>query len=199
MSDDSKRPWYTQLPAKMAAVVVFLVAITTLVGNVMNLVDKRRAAASEATSPAPTEPATTTTTSPAWAARAAHSDKFRLQLDRIIVQSDGSIRTTDWRFSVEADGQPVFVVQQDEMDDSVGRNVVLPEDAATAIRLAPGQRANLMVKGWRGSRLRIPGTEPDVRGEGVVAAAGAVTPIRVSAGDLDAGAFVFYFSVAGDE
>ncbi|MDQ3057403.1 MAG: hypothetical protein M3Q96_06650, partial [Pseudomonadota bacterium] len=91
-------------------------------------------------------------------------------------------------------GEPLFVVQQDEMDDTVGRNVVLPEDAATVMRLPEGKRAALTVKGWRGSRLRMPGTAPDVTGEGLVASAGALTPIRVRAVGDEAGAFVFYFS-----
>lgn len=197
MSDDPKRPWYTQLPAKLAAVVVFLVAITTLIGNVMELVDTRSVA--DSAQPAVTDRATTTTKSPAPAARAPQSDKLRLQLDRIIVQNDGSVRTTDWRFSIEADGEPLFVVQQDEMDDTVGRNVVLPQDAGTVMRLVDGQRATLTIKGWRGSRLRLPGTEPDVAGEGVVASAGALMPIRVGAGKIEAGAFVFYFSATRDE
>ena len=197
MSDDPKRPWYTQLPAKMAAAVVFLVAITTLIGNVMELVDKRRVANSA--QPAVADRATTTTKSPAPVTRAPQSDKLRLQLDRIIVQNDGSLRTTDWRFSIEADGDPLFVVQQDEMDDTVGRNVVLPQDADTVMRLADGERATLTIKGWRGSRLRMPGTEPDIAGEGVVASAGALMPIRVSAGKMEAGAFVFYFSAVRDE
>lgn len=193
MSDDPKRPWYTQLPAKMAAVVVFLVAITTLIGNVMELVDKRRAAAVEPPSAASQSAVTATATMP-QPAPAPQSDKLRLQLERIAVEHDGSVRTTDWRFSVESDGEPLFVVQQDEMDDTVGRNVVLPEDAATVLRLAEGQRSTLTVKGWRGSRLRMPGTAPDVTGEGTLASTGALAPIRVGAADSGAGVFMFYFS-----
>lgn len=197
MSDDPKRPWYTQLPAKMAAVVVFLVAITTLIGNVMELVDKRRA--DSAPPAAAIDRTATEAEAPSAPEPASRSDKLRLQLDRIIVQADGSVRTTDWRFSVEADGEPLFVVQQDGMDDTVGRNVVLPDDAATVMRLAEGRRAVLTIKGWRGSRLRIPGTEPDVSGQGVIAAAGAVAPLRVSGGSVDEGSFVFYFSATRDE
>jgi len=86
------------------------------------------------------------------------------------------------------------VVQQDEMDDTAGRNVVLPQDAATVMCLAEGKRATLTIKGWRGSRLRIPGNQPDITGDGVIAAAGALTPIRVGSADSEAGAFLFYFS-----
>ena len=35
-------PWYRQLPAKAAAVVVFLVALTTLAGNLLELRQKQR-------------------------------------------------------------------------------------------------------------------------------------------------------------
>ncbi|MCY7354956.1 MAG: hypothetical protein LH470_07775 [Lysobacter sp.] len=197
MSDDPKRPWYTQLPAKMAAAVVFLVAITTLIGNVMELIDKRRAAA--ASKPAVVGQATTRTTVPAPIPRTPQSDKLRLQLERIAVENDGSVATTDWRFSVDANGEPLFVFQQDEMDDTVGRNVVLARDTHTMMRLAEGQRASLTIKGWRGSRFRLPGTEPDVTGEGVIASAGAVAPIRVGAASTEAGAFVFYFSATRDD
>ena len=195
MSDDPKRPWYTQLPAKLAAVVVFLVAITTLIGNVVELLDKRRddAAKTAAVSPAVAAPGT------ARAQRSAQpappqSDNLKVQLDRIAVDNDGSVRTTDWRFTVEADGEPLFVVQEDGMDDTAGRNVVRPTDAATVMRLPEGRRATLTVKGWRGSRLRLPGTEPDVTGEGVLDSTGALPPIRVAAAESAAGAFVFYFS-----
>lgn len=194
MSDDPKRPWYTQLPAKMAAVVVFLVAITTLVGNVMELVDKRRVAASSR--PAVASQAAKGTNAPVAVVRTPKSDRLRLRLERIAVESDGSIATTDWRFSAEANGEPLFVFQQDEMDDTVGRNVVLARDTHTILRLAEGQRATLTIKGWRGSRFRLPGTEPDVTGEGVIASTGAVAPIRVGARSNEAGAFVFYFSAA---
>ena len=44
MGDAPEKPWYAQLPAKLAAIVVFLVALTTLAGNIFELVDKRRTA-----------------------------------------------------------------------------------------------------------------------------------------------------------
>ncbi|MDQ3039825.1 MAG: hypothetical protein M3R16_08525, partial [Pseudomonadota bacterium] len=101
---------------------MFLVAITTLIGNVMELVEKRRTVAA-AKPAAASQPASTIATTPAPPAPAPQSDKLRLQLERIAVEHDGSVRTTDWRFSVETEGEPLFVVQQDEMDDTVGRNV----------------------------------------------------------------------------
>ncbi len=121
------------------------------------------------------------------------SDKLQLQLDRISVQHDGSIGTTDWRFAVEADGQPLLVFQQDGLDDTGGRNIVNPKDVQAILRLPSGQRAKLTIKGWRGSRLRLIEGEADVTGEGAIGD-GASAPIPVKAMKDSAGAFVFYFS-----
>ena len=54
MDEQKPRPWYAHLPAKLAAIVVFLVALTTLVGNVFELADKRPAPTA---APAPAQPA----------------------------------------------------------------------------------------------------------------------------------------------
>jgi len=59
--------------------------------------------------------------------------------------------------------------------------------------VANGKPVKISIEGWRGSRLRLAQGEPDVRGEGMLSAAGA-TAIKVQAGKPEAGAFVFYFS-----
>lgn len=186
MTDDRGKPWYQQLPARLAAVVVFLVALTTLAGNLMELAAKRRLAVEPEKPVAPL--ATTGPQAP------SASDRLRLQLDRIAVEHDGSPGTTDWRFTVQVDGEPLFAFQQDGMDDTGGRNVSVPESADAALRLAPERRARITVHGWRGSRFRLPGGAPDASGDGVLDGAGTAATIRVVAPDPDAGAFVFYFS-----
>ena len=195
MTDPDRKPWYQQLPAKLAAATVFLVAVTTLVGNVMELDDKRRQRA--ATAPdrqaLPGDPAPSAV-KPAVAAPPAAPRKLRVAVERIAVEHDGSPGTTDWRFTVQADGEPLLAFQQDDLDDTGGRNVAAPGDVAAALRLAPDARARLLVEGWRGSRLRLPGSEPDVRGEGTLSGAGGTAAIRVAAPDPRAGAFTFYLS-----
>jgi hypothetical protein len=177
----SGKPIVHVVPAILTGAAALIAALTTVYINVRG--DK-------SSQPAPTATATAATTP-----RSTPSDaiKLRLKVDRIAVQHDGSIGTTDWRFAVTTDGQPLFVFAQDGLDETGGRNVALPTDAAGDIQVANGKPVKISIEGWRGSRLRLAQGEPDVRGEGMLSAAGA-TAIKVQAGKPEAGAFVFYFS-----
>jgi hypothetical protein len=199
MTDAGRKPWYQKLPAKVGAGVVFLVALTTLIGNVLELIDKRRAEAPVSTPAAAASasardveavPATAAVAKPA----APGVVNVELQLDRIVVRHDGTVGTTDWRFAVEGDGEPLFVFSQDDLDDTGGRNVALPKDARTWLRLAEGTKLKLAVKGWRRSRFRLPNAKPDAVGEGDLAGDGAVAQIVVAAAEPGDSEFVFRFS-----
>ena len=173
------RPIVHVVPAILTGAAALIAALTTVYINVRG--DKSPqvpAAATVAATPRPTVPAAVT---------------LHLRVDRIAVQHDGSIGTTDWRFAVSADGQPLFVFAQDDLDETGGRNVALPSDAAGDIQVANGKPVKISIEGWRGSRLRLAQGEPDARGEGVLSAA-AASAIKVQAGKPDSGAFVFYFS-----
>jgi hypothetical protein len=177
------------VPAILTGAAALIAALTTVYVNVRgdHPPPPQSAAATTVATPAARQPV-------APVVQAAR--KLQLQVDRIAVQHDGSPGTTDWRFTVEADGEPLFVFSQDDLDDSGGRNVAVPERAAGNLELAPGARMRITVQGWRGSRLRLVQGAPDVRGEGVLAAAGALAPLQVQAGEPGDGAFVFYFSAA---
>ncbi len=199
MTDNERKPWYQQLPAKLAAGTVFLVAVTTLVGNLMELDDRRRqrsVPAAQPVSASATTPATSATgdSAPVANAEPAGPQKRRVAVERIVVQHDGSPGTTDWRFTVEADGEPLFAFSQDDLDDTGGRNVAAPREAAALLRLESGRSAILVVKGWRGSRLRMPGGDPDATGQGTLSPSGRIAPLRVAAAEPGAGDFVFHFS-----
>ncbi|MCL1633077.1 hypothetical protein M2650_00230 [Luteimonas sp. SX5] len=185
MADNDKKPIAHLLPAILTGTAALIASLTAVYVNLRGdkATDKPVVAAEQkeqtavATKALPPLP----------------SDKVELQLDRIAVEHDGSIGTTDWRFAVEADGQPLFVFQQDGLDDTGGRNIVNPKDVQAVLRLPAGQRGKITVKGWRGSRLRLIEGEADVTGEGAVGD-GALAPIPVKAMKDSAGAFVFYFS-----
>lgn len=182
MTDNGRKPIVHVVPAILTGIAALLAALTTVYVNVRG--DKSPGAS----------PATTATGTPPRSAMPA-SARVRLQVDRIVVQHDGSIGTTDWRFAVAADGQPLFVFAQDALDDAGGRNVAVPADAVGNIQLA-GKSVKISIDGWRGSRLRFTRGAPDVHGEGRVSTSGTLAPIVVRADKPDAGAFVFHFSAA---
>lgn len=186
-------PWYRMLPAQLAAVVVFLVALTTLAGNVLELFDKTAP-------PAPTAPAA----APPVAASApepqpqAPLPPLSLELERIVVRADGGIGATDWRFTIQADGNPLLSFPVDDLDDGGGRNVAAMHDLRARLRLAADARATITVEGWRSSRFRGGHAAPDARGEGVLHGDGTIAAVAVEAADPSDGAFTFQFS-AGRE
>ena len=200
MNDERKKPWYLQLPAKAAACVVFLVALTTLAGNLMELDERRRAREqpAPASNPSPAAAAAPAAQPVPASAPAPVARKLRVAVDRITVQDDGSPGTTDWRFLVEADGESLFAFRQDDLDDTADRNVATPRDVAAMLRVEAGRNVQLTIKGWRGSRFRLPGGDPDAVGQGVLSSDGAIGPVRVAAQEQGAAAFVFHLSADAD-
>jgi hypothetical protein len=194
---DPRKPWYLKLPAKLAATVFFLVALTTLIGNLLELDAKRRerlarpaAPGMTATAPAPVP---TPREVPAESPAPVSERRLALVLERIVVLHDGTVGTTDWRFAVEAGGEPLFVLQQDDLDDTAGRNVALPTHARTTLRV-PAAGTRVTVKGWRGSRLRLPTADPDATGEGVLGMDGTLAPVEVVASEPEGGRFMLHFA-----
>lgn len=189
MDEQKPRPWYAHLPAKLAAIVVFLVALTTLVGNLLELVDKRAAPVAVPVAPEPSPQ----TGAPSQAQTARKDGPVELRIDRIVVEHDGSPGTTDWRFSIEVEGEPMLAFQQDALDDTEGRNVAVPGEPPVRASLGERGNARVVVKAWRGSWFKF-GSAPDATGEGWLTATGGIGTIRVAAEDATAGAFVFHFS-----
>ena len=180
MADNEKKPVISHVPAILTGSAALLAALTTVYVNVRG--DKH----------ADSKPATTA----AAAARpvpAPASARLRLQLDRIAVQHDGSPGTTDWRFTVEADNEPLFSFEQEELDDTGGRNITMPEDEGSMLQLAAGKQAKIVVRGWRGSWFK-PGGDADAIGEGWLSSNGSIAAVRVQAQRQEEGEFVFYFS-----
>jgi len=124
-------------------------------------------------------------------------DRFLVRVDRIAVEHDGSPGTTDWRFTVEAVDEALFAFQQDALDDTGGRNVVVPKDAQGRLRMEGRPGLRIVVKAWRG-RLFGLGNTPDAMGEGRLAANGAIGAIRVAAPKPEEAAFVFHLSADAD-
>ena len=191
MPDPDKKPLLHVLPAILTGAAALIASLTAVYVNTRG---ERQAAPHQVAQPSAPAPAG----APALVAASPGPRTVHLRLDRVAVQHDGSVGTTDWRFAVELDGQPLFVFQQDDLDDTGGRNVALPEDIGSNIEITPGKATRLAVKAWRGTRLRLVEGEPDAQGEGVVAATGALAPLAVAASKPEKGAFVLYFSAASE-
>ena len=193
MADNEKKPVITHLPAILTGSAALLAALTTVYVNIRNdLKDE------PATPPAVTTPSIPVTARPV---EPAVPQQLRLQLQRVAVQQDGAVGTADWRFAVEADGQPLFSFEQESMTSEGGRNILVlgeDRDVNARLQLQPGKRIPITIKGWRGSWLKK-SAEPLVSGEGWLSAAGALTPISVKAEEPKKGAFTFYFSAIAEK
>ncbi|MET0892124.1 MAG: hypothetical protein ABWY01_00985 [Pseudoxanthomonas sp.] len=188
MADNEKKPVITHLPAILTGTAALVAALTTVYVNIRN--DLKGDAA--------TPPAVVATVKPVEAKPElpVAPQELQLRLQRIAVQHDGAMGSADWRFSIEADGQPLFAFEQDSLTSEGGRNiVVVGEDraASAALQLPAGKRIPITIKGWRGGWLKK--TEaPLVNGQGWLSSAGSLAPIAVKAEDDRKGGFTFYFS-----
>lgn len=189
MADNEKKPVINYLPAILTGSAALLAALSTLYINIRNDL--------KGDTPAPAAVAVEAGRADAKPAQAATPQPLRLQLQRVAVQQDGAVGNADWRFAIEADGQPLFVFEQDSMTSEGGRNiVVVGEDrgAYATLELKPGKRILVAVKGWRSGWFKK--SDPVVQGEGWLTAAGTLAPITVKAQDEKEGAFTFYFTAA---
>ena len=181
MADNDKKPVIALVPAILTGTAALIAALTTVYINVRD--DKQSD---------PAKPAVAAAAKPVPATAAY--DRVHLQIERIAVQHDGSVGTTDWRFAIEADGEPLFAFEQGDLNDEGGRNIIRPDDAGAILRSDGRRPVKLVIKGWRGSRFRLAPGEPDVRGEGVLGAGAGVAAIQAVAAEPGDGAFTLYFS-----
>ena len=185
--EPGRKPSIQHVPAILTGAAALIAALTSVYVNVRD--DKAAAPVPAAVADAPPAAAPTD-------AQPKVPERVRLGVERIAVEHDGSPGTTDWRFTVEADGEPLFAFRQDGLDDQGGRNVAIPADASSMLRMTQ-KPVHVVVKGWRGGWFRS-AAAADASGEGMLMPSGSIAPLRVQAGKPDAGAFVFYLSAEAD-
>jgi len=188
VAESEKKPVINLVPAILTGTAALLAALTTVYVNVRNDLKSDPQPVAQVVAAQPPAPAP--------APEPVLPVDLRLQLQRIAVHEDGAVGTADWRFTVEADGQPLFALQEDSMTSQGGRNVVVvseDRDTSAVLQLAPGQAAEITVRGWRGRWLK-PGGDPVAMGTGILSGEGRLTPVRVEAADPGKGSFTFYFS-----
>lgn len=190
MSNEPKKTVVHLMPAILTGAAALIASLTAVYVNVRN---DRAAAATAPTAAASVAQLAAPSLAPKL------PERYTLQLDRIAVRQDGAtMGSANWRFTVEADGEPLLAFVSDDLDDSGGRNVVLPKDVSSVLRVASLSGSRIAVKAWHSRRLRLGEGEPDATGQGLLTRDGNIAPLRVAAVEPERGEFMFYFSAEPD-
>jgi hypothetical protein len=191
-NEPPKHSKLSHLPGILAAAAALIAAVSTLYVN-MRGSSAAPEAATRAQVSAPAVPAKAT----AVVAKVAPEPKaLLLRLDRVQVENDGSMGTTDWTFEVSAAGEPRFTLPMPALNDKPGHNLARPSDPAQAVAelmLAPDQQLQVGVKGWK-EGLLSGGAE--VTGAAWVSGKAGSTSIHVGSDAPKSPAFTLYFTVA---
>jgi hypothetical protein len=196
MTEEHKKSRLAHVPSILAGSAALIAALSTVYVNLRN--DSRQAPSP--VSSTPLSPASTVVAPSAATATSTASNKpqaMLLRLDRIQVDNDGSIGTTDWDFQVSVDGEPLFSVPMPSLSDKPGKNLVRPADAKQAsaeLQLPPGKNLALSVNGWKKGWL--PGAVAEVSGKGWMSAGFSKAVITLKTEKPKGAQFVMYFSVA---
>lgn len=183
-NDEHRKHLISTLPAILTGAATLIAALTATYVNLRNDKDKAPAAVPAAVAaPAPARPAV-----------ASGPKRVHLRVERIVVHSDGTAGTTDWRFSVEVADEPRFAFEQDGLTDEGGRNFAEPGGDGADVTLPAERPLKLVVKGWKRSVLHAASAVPDAIGEGRILPDGSIAPVLVNAATPDAGAFTFHFA-----
>lgn len=195
MNNEHKPSRLTHVPAILAGSAALVAAVSTLYVNLRASPAPVEASATVMAPPAPV--ATAETPAPPRAEAPPKAKLLVVRLDRLQVENDGSVGSTDWVFEVSADGEPRFTLPMRGLNDKPGENLVRPADpaqASTEVLFPPAKQVEIVVKGWK--RGFLPGSGAEISGSTKVNWNFDKTTVRV-AGDKPKGpAFTLYFALA---
>jgi len=202
MTNESKPSRLAHVPAILAGSAAFIAAVSTLY---VNLREKPAEAVStvaaprDAAAPAPSASATSAPAAPAAAASAAQlgPEPVLLRLERVQVDNDGSVGTTDWSFQVSIDGKPFYSLPMPALSDEPGENLARPGDpqaASAQVELPREKLAQLQVNGWKKGWL--PGSRAEVSGSTPLGAGLREAIVTVQTEKPKGPKFVLYFSLS---
>jgi len=143
--EENKKHWIAHAPSILTGLAALTAALTTVYVNVRNN-DKPVAATAPQVS-AVDEPAAVK------AIPAKPSSKtLDLQLDRIRVDNDGTMGTTDWTFDIKNGERSLFSVPFKSLTDKAGENIVAPEKnviSHAGLTTVSGSSPEINVSGWK--------------------------------------------------
>lgn len=187
MTNEQKPSRTAHVPGILMGTAALIAALSTLYVNLRG--DSASAPTVEAPAPAiVATPDAVASTAP------AAPRKMRWRLDRVQVDDDGSMGSTDWTFQVSVDGEPRVSVAMPALSDKPGENLVRPADGQETsidVELAGAQSVALAVNGWKKGGL---GGSGEVSGQQWLTS-GLTKATVTLAGEKPKGPrFVLYFS-----
>ena len=196
MSTEPKKSRIAHVPSILAGTAAVIAAASTLYVNLRE--DARPASATvvPARTSAVAAPAAASVAPPSKAA--TQPRKLLLRLDRVQVDNDGSVGSTDWNFQIRVDGEPLFSVPMPALNDEPGENLARPvdrEQASAEVELPAGKSLSLSVNGWRKSW--VPGSHAEVGGKAWLGFSKTVVTVRTE--KAKGPQFVLYFSATPAE
>jgi hypothetical protein len=189
MTPEQKNSRLAHVPSILMGSAALIAALSTLYVNLRS---------EPAASPAPAATAQPAVASPAPAAQATAPTAprtLRLRLDKVQVDDDGSVGSTDWTFQVSVDGEPSFSVPMPSLSDKPGENLARPaegQDASAEIGMPAGKGVAVAVNGWKKGFLG--GARGEVSGEGWLTPEFTKTAITLKGEKEKGPRFVVYFS-----
>jgi hypothetical protein len=192
--DENKKHWVPHLPGILTGTAALLAAMTTVYMNVRN--DKPVVASSVDVTTTATPVTVKPLPKPVTLAPAVPSNEtIEIKLDRIRVDNDGSMGTTDWTFDILSGERSLFSIPFKSLSDKAGENLVSPADTEIArakLSRLVGSPSEITVHGWK-QAFSGKAQEPDVVGKAVLNSDGTGLSIEAKSGQETGPAFVLYF------
>ena len=194
-SEETKKHWIAIAPSLLTGLAALIAALTTVYINVRN--DK--------TAPMTSTAAVTATAVPSVSGApvltpvkpsSPQTKTVDLRLERLRVDNDGSMGTTDWTFDVLNGERSLFSVPFKALADSAGDNIVVPKDASLArakVVAVVGGTQEIIVRGWKQGWSGKAKT-PDVIGRARLNMDDESLVIEVKSEKVGGPAFVLYFN-----
>ncbi len=190
-SEETKKHWVAHAPSILTGLAALVAALTTVYINVRN--DK--SAPTPLARAAPTAMLSSAAMTPSKRLP-VQAKIINLQLERVRVDNDGSMGTTDWTFDIQNGERSLFSVPFKALVDNAGENIVTPKDAALAranVSIAAANTPEINVRGWKQAWSGKAKT-PDVIGKAKLNADDDSMVIEVKSEKAGGAAFVLYFN-----
>ncbi len=192
-TEETKKHWVAHAPSILTGLAALVAALTTVYINVRN---DNKSAPTSAVQAAPTAVLSSVAIAPSQPLP-AQAKIINLQLDRMRVDNDGSMGTTDWTFDIQSGERSLFSVPFKALVDNAGENIVTPKDAALAranVSVATENTPEIIVRGWKQAWSGKAKT-PDVIGKAKLNADDDSMVIEVKSEKAGGAAFVLYFNM----